>query len=275
MNRFFSGLYTPGSTFKIITAACAVENIPDIYTRTFDCRGKVQIGEGYVICNEKSGHGKLSFEEALNKSCNVAFAEIADELGPEKLTATAERIGFNTQNITVSGKIKCAKSRINLLSSSKLDIGWAGIGQYTTLINPCHMLTVVSSLANGGKAVAPNLISQITTPEGKTSFTRTVTPLSDYFTPEASAKINTMLRSNVKNGYGDWRFPNMEMCGKTGTAEVSDDTSRKPNGLFVGYSQLDSMPYAIIVVVEDTSSSMEYAVPIASKVMKTVKTEYA
>ena len=102
MNRFFSGLYTPGSTFKVITAACAIENIPDIYDRTFECTGKVQIGEGYVICN--GVHGKIGFEKALNKSCNVAFALIANELGAEKLTATAERLGFNsTDRLTVSG----------------------------------------------------------------------------------------------------------------------------------------------------------------------------
>lgn len=233
----------------------------------------MQIGEGYVICS--GTHGKQSFEKALNNSCNCAFAEIADELGKEKLTATAERIGFNNSQLTVSSKIRCQKSRINLLNSNRLDIGWAGIGQYTTLINPCHMLTVVSSIANGGKAVSPSLVSRITTPESKISFTRTVTPLADYFAPDVAAKVDTLLRSNVQNNYGDWRFPGMKMCGKTGTAEISDNPDTKPNGLFVGYSQLDSMPFAIIVVVENTRSSMEYAVPIASKVMKTVKTEYA
>lgn len=274
MNRFFSGLYTPGSTFKVITAACAVENIPDIYTRTFDCKGKVQIGEGYVICNAKKGHGKLTFEQALNQSCNVAFAEIANELGAEKLTATAERIGFNNSNYTVSGKIKCARSKIDLLSSSKLDIGWAGIGQYTTLINPCRMLTAISSIPNGGKAMTPNVINKITTPEGKTSMSSAPTPLGEYFAPDVAAKLDDLLRSNVKNKYGDGYFPSMKMCGKTGTAEVSDNPDAKPNALFVGYSQNENMPFAIIVVVEDTTSAMANAVPIASKVMTAVKTEY-
>ena len=67
----------------------------------------------------------------------------------------------------------------------------------------------------------------------------------------------------------------MKMCGKTGTAEVSDNEGAKPNALFVGYSQLQDMPFAIIVVVEDTTVSITSAVPIASKVMRTVKSEYA
>lgn len=272
LNRFFSGLYTPGSTFKVITAACAIENIPDIYDRTFECKGRVQIGEGYVICS--GTHGKVNFEKALNKSCNCAFALIADELGAEKLTATAQRLGFNTDMAAVSGKIRTAKSRIDLSSSAALDIGWAGIGQYTTLINPCHMLTVVSAIANGGTAEAPYVVSEITTPEGKTSFTAAQTAAGEYFTPDTAGKLDTLLRSNVKNQYGDSYFPKMEMCGKTGTAEVSNDPDIRPNALFVGYSQLSQMPFAIIVVVENSVSGTATAVPIASRVMKTVKAEY-
>lgn len=273
MNRFFSGLYTPGSTFKVITSACAIENIPDIYERTFECKGKVQIGEGYVICN--GTHGKIGFEKAMNKSCNVAFALIADELGAEKLTATAERLGFNlTERLTVSGKIKASTSKINLTEAAKLDIGWAGIGQYTTLINPCQMLTVISAIANGGTAVSPYLVEEITTPEGKSDFTAETAVLGEYFTTDVAQKLDEMLRSNVTNQYGDSYFPKMKMCGKTGTAEISDNEDANPNALFVGYSQLSEMPFAIIVVVEDTTSAISSAVPIASKVMKEVKSEY-
>lgn len=272
MNRFFSGVYTPGSTFKVLTAVCAVENIPDIYDRTFECKGKVQIGEGYVICS--GTHGKIGFEKALNKSCNCAFAKIADELGAEKLMATAERIGFNVNMADISGKFHCTKSRIDLYNSSALDIGWAGIGQYTTLINPCHMLSIMSGIANGGIVQTPYLVSEITSPEGKVLFSAEQGTTSEYFTADVASKVNDLLRSNVKNQYGDGFFPKMSFCGKTGTAEVSDNKDIRPNALFVGYSQLEEMPFAIIVVVEDTTSSISSAVPIASKVMKTVKSEY-
>ncbi len=272
INRFFSGVYTPGSTFKVLTAICAIENIPDIYDRTFECKGKVSVGEGYVICS--GTHGKIGFEKALNKSCNCAFAKIAEELGAEKLMATAERIGFNQNMADISGKIHCAKSRIDLTQSSALDIGWAGIGQYTTLINPCHMLTVMAAIANGGTAPTPYLINTITSPKGKTVFAAKQSVIGEYFTPDVAEKTDEMLRSNVKNQYGDGFFPQMNFCGKTGTAEVSNDKNIKPNALFVGYSQLEEMPFAVIVVVEDTTTSITSAVPIASKVMKTVKSEY-
>ncbi len=272
LNRFFSGVYTPGSTFKVLTAICAIENIPDIDDRTFECKGKILIGEGYVICN--GTHGKINFEKALNKSCNCAFAEIADELGQEKLMATAERIGFNANMPDISGKIHCSKSRIDLTESSALDIGWAGIGQYTTLINPCHMLTVMGAIANGGIAQMPYLVSTITSPEGKIVFSAKESTAGEFFTADVAKKADEMLRSNVKNRYSDSYFPQMSFCGKTGTAEISDDKNVKPNTLFVGYSQLDNMPFAIIVILEDTTSSLYEAVPVASKVMKAVKSEY-
>lgn len=272
MNRFFSGLYTPGSTFKVITAACAIENIPDIYSRTFQCDGKILIGEGYVICNDT--HGEVDFETAMNKSCNCAFAKIADELGAEKLTLTAERLGFNIKKLTVSDKISCAKSKLNLTESAPLDIGWAGIGQYTTLINPCQMLTVISSIANGGVAINPYLVSEIMNPEGEVIFTEKTSDLGEYFTYSVAKSLDIILRSNVVNQYGDWYFPNLNMCGKTGTAEISDDEDAKPNALFVGYSQNEETPFAIIVVVENTTSAIKSAVPIASSVMKEINAQY-
>lgn len=272
LNRFFSGLYTPGSTFKVITAACAIENIPDIYDMEFVCKGKIQIGEGYVICS--GTHGKLKFEEALNKSCNCAFAKIAEQLGTEALTKTAERIGFNNSGMLINDKITCSKSKLDLSQAKLLDLGWAGIGQYTTLINPCQMLTAISSIANNGVAVSPYLVSQITSPSGKVLLQNEQQQLGQYFAESVAKELNILLRSNVKNRYGDNLFPNMEMCGKTGTAEISDNKDVKPNGLFVGYSQREDMPFAIIVIAENSNSSMSSAVPIASKVMKAVKNEY-
>lgn len=272
MNRFFSGLYTPGSTFKVITAACAIENIPDIYSRTFQCDGKILIGEGYVICN--GTHGEIDFKTAMNKSCNCAFAKIAEELGSEKLTLTAERLGFNSKKITISDKISCTKSKINLTESSLLDIGWAGIGQYTTLINPCQMLTIVSAIANDGIANSPYLVSEITNPKGEVIFTEKTSNLGQYFDLSVAQSLGSILRSNVVNQYGDWYFPNLNMCGKTGTAEISDDKDAKPNALFVGYSQNEDSPFSIIVVVENTTSAIKSAVPIASAVMKEINAQY-
>ena len=186
----------------------------------------------------------------MNNSCNCAFAKIAELLGTDALTKTAERIGFNNSGLVISNKINCSKSKLDLSGAKLLDLGWAGIGQYTTLINPCQMLTAISSIANNGIAVSPYLVSQITSPSGKVMQSGEAQQLGQYFAETVSSELNVLLRSNVKNRYGDNLFPGMEMCGKTGTAEISDNKDIKPNGLFVGYSQREDMPFSIIVIVE-------------------------
>lgn len=274
LNKFFKGLYTPGSTFKIITLASAVENLPNLEDITFQCKGKngkgqIQIGEGYVFC---SGiHRSVMIEKAFNQSCNCAFASLADTLGKEKLTATAEKAGFNMQMNKINGKITCSTSTLKLNDASALDVGWAGIGQYTTLVNPCHMLTVISAIANGGASPQPILVSEITTPDGKNLYSAETQNMNEYFTAETANELKKYMRSNVKNNYGDYRFAGLEMCGKTGTAEISDSEDAKPNALFAGFSSNPDYPYAVIVVVEDSTYSIKTAVPVASKVMAAVK----
>ncbi len=277
LNKFFKGLYTPGSTFKILTLASAIENIPDLEDMTFECKGKggkgqVQIGEGYVYCS--GVHGKIDIEKAFNQSCNCAFAELADTLGKEKLTATAEKAGFNTQMNKINGKIACSKSTLKLDNSSALDIGWAGIGQYTTLVSPCHMLTLISSIANGGTATSPYVVNSIITPGGKNLYVAETQTLGEYFSSATAEKLQEYMRSNVKKKYGDYRFSGLQMCGKTGTAEISDSEDAKPNALFAGFSSNPDYPFAIIVVVENSSYSISTAVPVATKVMTAVKNAY-
>ena len=269
LNRFFSGLYTPGSTFKILTAASALEHIPDIQSQEFLCDGEYEIDGGSVKCMHK--HGKLDFKRGLNVSCNSVFAKIAVELGKENLTETVERVGVN-QPLQI-GKIRLAQSRFSLNNASDLDLGWAGVGQYTTLMNPCHMLSIVGSIANGGEKSMPYLIEGIYAPSSRKIYSDAVPKKKSepemLFTKEESLVLTEMMRSTVQKQYGDGNFPNLEMCGKTGTAEVSsEEGGKKPHALFVGFSKREDFPYAIIVVVENGGSGGSVALPVASKVMK-------
>ena len=264
LNRFLSGLYTPGSTFKIITAISALENIPDIYSREFYCDGGYNTGDGKVICNDV--HGTVDFEEALNHSCNSAFAAIANELGRSKLTATASELGFNTREKV--GEINLMKSRFNVSSASKTDLGWAGIGQYTTLVNPCHMLTILGGIANGGTVVKPYFVKSMVSPSGEvTELGKTETSKTVVISPENAEKMKKLLRSNVKNYYSDSRFPGLEMCGKTGTAQLDTGES---HSWFVGFSANESTPYAVVCVVENSGSGLAAAGPIVNTVMQKI-----
>lgn len=261
LNRALSGVFTPGSTFKVVTAICAIENIPDIYQRTFNCKGKYTTGKGKgdgdVICN--GTHGKLSFERALNVSCNSVFAQLANELGKDALTKTVRYLGFG-KSVKVS-KAKTVRSTFDVSDSTRLDLGWAGIGQYTTLVNPTQMLMLMGAVANGGKAMTPYIVeesSEILDVKGKQN---TNIVLSE----ETANKVRKLLRSNVKNYYGDGKFPGLKMCGKTGSAEVSNGRS---HAWFTGFSYDKKFPYAIVVCLENGGIGYNDAIPAANKTLQ-------
>lgn len=265
LNRFFSGVYTPGSTFKIITSASAIDNLPDIGTRSFNCTGEHKVGGDSIKC--LSVHGNINFEQALNRSCNSAFAEIAIDLGKEKLTATTDALGFGKRFKV--GKVSLAKSSFNISEASTVDVGWAGVGQHTTRVNPCHMMMIVGAIANGGSSPEPYFIKSVTSPTGNVSQTKGGNMLEPMFSQMTANRLDKMLRSNVKNYYGDGKFSGLEMCGKTGTAEVSsNEGGLSPHAWFVGYSQREDFPYAIVVVVENGGSGGSVALPVANKVMQ-------
>lgn len=261
LNRFVSGLYTPGSIFKIVTAISAIENIPDIYSQSFKCTGEYATGDGTVICN--GVHGTVDFEQALNHSCNSAFAQIAIQLGREKLMQTAGELGFNTKEDM--DQISVSKSIFDVSKANKVDLGWAGIGQYTTMVSPYHMLTLMGAIANNGVATKPYFVKNMVYPNekveeiGKTEVNKTVKLL-----PEIAGQMQELLRSNVVNYYSDSTFPNLKMCGKTGTAEVEGGT----HAWFVGFSLREDAPYAVVCVVEKSGSGITVAGSVVNKVMQ-------
>lgn len=258
LDKVISGIYTPGSIMKIVTAGCAIENIPDIYSRTFECDGKYEATDGTVICNGE--HGKQDFQKAMNNSCNCAFAEISIELGAARLKAYAESLGFNNQ--LYAKEIRLTKSRFDPSSTSKSELGWAGIGQSTTYVNPAHFLALMGAIANGGTGYAPDRIRS----------TGTVSQIMGRMpqecvkiNPDTAAKLNAILRSNVEDKYGDWKFENLQMCGKTGTAQIDNATS---HSWFVGYSQREDLPLAIVCVAEHAGQGSGVASTVSNKVMQ-------
>lgn len=263
MNRLIDGLYTPGSTFKIVTAASAVENIGDIDHWEYTCKGETVIGGVKVTCPHS--HGRLTFKTAFSNSCNCAFAQLGAELGEERLTATAEEFGFGEG--FAFGKGKTEKSRFDLSDAEKGDVAWAGVGQYTTLVNPYHMLALVGSVANNGTAVLPYAVATVATPEGSI-VEETVAVSRECVSAEVAATVRELMRFTVEDNYGDWRFKGLQMCGKTGTAEISD--KENPHSWFVGFSENPACPVAIVVVVENGGWGSSAALPIASAVMESV-----
>ena len=259
MNRLISGLFTPGSTFKTVTTVAAIENIPDIQNREFECKGALATAQGgEIICNNT--HGKISFGTALTKSCNSAYAEMGIQLGAGVLEKTASSMGFG-KSFNVSG-VNTAKSRFDLEGAVDIDIGWAAIGQYTTLVNPLHLLMIAGCIASDGSTPMPYFIE-----DNLHSVVGSIK--SERLIQQATAsQVKTMMRNNVVNNYGDSKFPGMSFGGKTGTAQVAGEGS---HAWFMGFSTDESFPYAIVVLAENGGGGSDVAVPIASKVMKELK----
>ena len=261
LNNVLSSSYTPGSIFKIVTLACAIDNIPDLESRTFQCNGSITVNGNKITCLAK--HGTLNAKEGLAKSCNIVFAQLAMELGPEKMNATAKKMGFN-QSFSLDG-ISTAKSSYDVSKASENELGWSGVGQFTDLTNPYHMMLLMGAVANNGTAVQPYLIDNITTSFGLTTRTGSTSSGPTFLDSDTALQIKTYMRYNVTNEYGDNLFPGLSVCAKTGTAEVGNN--KNPNGWMVGFSADAKTPFAFAVVVEDTSSGIGSAGRIASAVM--------
>lgn len=275
INRLLGAHYVPGSTFKLVTAICAIENIPDIYSREWVCNGEYQPKSGVAIkCN--ANHGKhINFKDALAKSCNSAFAQIAIELGQEKLATTAKELGIGSV-VTVSGTIDSYAGYFDATDKIKLGVdalGWTGIGQGNTRIAPITMLRIVSAVANGGNAVSFNIVDSLANQAGKAlDFTLPSNQLS-MMNSDVAAKLKEMMRYNVTDHYGESKYKGLNLCAKSGTAQIDSDESHNI-AWFVGFMDDSEHPYAFVVAIENGNSGSQTAGPVAKRVLtKLVETD--
>ncbi len=269
INRAISSSFTPGSIFKIFTTAAGLDLIGDVERRTFNCN-KVKIVDGEkVTCMSK--HGDIDLKNALSKSCDIVFSDIAIELGKVKMKSKMEEFGFN-QPQYLDG-IEIAHSEYDVDNASKADLGWSGIGQYTDKVNPLHMLRVMGAIANQGTPIEPRIIKSVSS---DLSFSSIIPPkksskqLMNFATAN---KLKEMMRYTMKNQYGDSLFGGIPMCAKTGTAEVGE--GKLPHGWMVGFSYDKNFPVAFSVVVENGDFGIKSAGPIASILVKNLHENFS
>ncbi len=262
LNKVLSSTFTPGSTFKVVTAAAAIENISNLDSRTWNCNGSVTINGNKIT--DIRAYGTLSFKNALAKSSNVAFAQIAIEVGADKMTSMANQLGFS-RSFSLDG-IPAAKSVYNVKGSQSNELGWSGVGQYTDLANPFQMMVAMGAVANGGTPVMPYMIKSITSPLGLPVKTGSASGGDPMLSSETDARLKNYMRYNVTHEYGDSLFPGLAVCAKTGTAEVGK--GKNPTCWMVGFSSNDSTPLAFAVLVENSpTGSISSAGSIASALM--------
>ena len=260
MHRFFQMTYVPGSIYKIVTTAAALEEIPDIANRRFYCGGSCQIGADTVNCN--GTHHSQTLAQALANSCNVAFAELAVELGEDTLLAYADRFGV-MDSLNVDG-ILTAPGKIDLETAAESEIAWSGIGQYTNLVNPCQFMTLMGAIAGDGEGAKPYLVKEVDGSFGSGYKAKTKTFDIDL-SKETCDILAGYMKNNVVSMYGQWLFPNLYICAKSGTAELGPEQT--PHATFAGFVDDANYPLAFIVIVENGGSGSATCAPIAGRVL--------
>ena len=265
VNRFFQAAYTPGSIFKIVTLAAAIETVPDWENLTFTCEGKTIIGGQEIIC--EGVHGTITLKQALAHSCNVAFGELAGKVGTKALMEYAEKLGLS-ESFECDG-IPVKAGTVDLKDADTGDLAWAGIGQYTDQVNALTFLRAMGRIAGGGTAAEPYLMAKITRGE-KTVYGAKTETSSRALKAETAAKLTEYLRNNVATMYGDWQFGGLNVCAKSGTAEHEGETA---DAMFAGFCVDENCPLAFVVFVENGGSGSAVAAPIAAKVLQVCAAE--
>lgn len=261
LNRFLSSAFTPGSVYKTVTLAAALEEIPDLCDRTWTCEGSVQIGEETIICS--GTHGEQNIGDAFANSCNVAFAQIAEELGADTLKKYTEKAGL-TDSCSVDG-LPTARGSFDWEDISAGSLGWAGVGQYRDQVNPCALMVYMGAIAGGGRAAEPYLIKKTVSALGLPSLPHLAGKTGTLISGGTAETLADMMAANVEKTYGAKRFPNMDICAKSGTAEVGE--GQAPHAWFAGFLRNEDAPYAFVVLVENGGGGSSVAGTVAGKVL--------
>ena len=261
LNRFLSGTYTPGSTFKLVTAAAALETLHNEDSFSYTCTGSLTLNGEKITC--PSVHGTQDFATALANSCNGAFATLATQVGGKTLEKYAKEAGL-TSKVNVNGLNTAAGSFT--AGTSDNDVGWSGVGQYKDLVNPCAELTLMGCIAQGGSAATPRLLKSVTSSKGLPVAHVTTETSKIGWKADTCDKIRTLMHNNVTSNYSkNLDFGGLNVCAKSGTAEVG---TSKPHAWFVGFVEDSAYPYAFVVVVENGGWGSSVAGGVAASLLK-------
>ena len=279
LNRAIGKRLPPGSTFKLVTAAAAIES------GNYDADSKVPGGATYqlpltsgesgLIDNEgrPCGTGRIPFVQAMEYSCNTTFAALAVELGDEAMLEQAEKFGFNAEYLDDLGG---QATSVFPEEADKAQVGQTGIGQFEVAATPLQMAMVVAGIANGGSVMKPYLVDEVRSPNLRVQHKTGDRELSQAVSSTTAADLTDLLVSTVDNGTASpAAIPGVRVAGKTGTAQSGIDDV-PPYAWFVSFAPADDPQVAVAVMIEKAGiprgevAGGRLAGPIARSVMEAV-----
>jgi penicillin-binding protein A len=278
LNRALRDIYPPGSTFKVVTAAAALEN--GLYT---DADQKTDSplpynlpttttplkNEGTIPCKN------ATMRVALQFSCNTVFGKIGADLGRDKMLEEAKKFGFNSEQFI---PVRSAASNFPE-KMDKPQTALSSIGQFETATTPLQMAMVASAIANDGKLMKPYMVDKLQAPNLDVLQQTEPEEMSQPLSSKNAQTLQSMMETVVTDGTGKKaQISGVTVGGKTGTAQHGVANSEKPYAWFISYAKLadGSSPVAVAVVVEDDGAVRDnisgggLAAPIAKSVMEAV-----
>ncbi|MFD9305766.1 peptidoglycan D,D-transpeptidase FtsI family protein [Streptomyces sp. NPDC060048] len=278
VNRALRETYPPGSTFKVVTAAAALEHgvVQDINAATDTPEPYILPGTKTPMVNHAPGCEKASLIEALRVSCNSVFANMGDKVGRDNMVKTAEKFGFNNDKIDIPVR---AFASVYDKTMGKDGNAQSAIGQFNTAATPLQMAMVTAAIANDGKLMKPHMVDHLTAPNLDVIEKHDPQEMSRPVSGDNAKKLQEMMVNVVEKGTGgNARINGVTVGGKTGTAQHGEGNKKRPYAWFISYAENPdgSSPVAVAVVIEDSAASRDdisgggLAAPVAKAVMQAV-----
>ncbi|MEU7578181.1 penicillin-binding transpeptidase domain-containing protein [Streptomyces sp. NPDC041068] len=277
LNRAIRQTYPPGSTFKVVTAAAALDKgvVTDIDAATKSPNPYTLPGTTTQLTNEVDGCTNATLRYAFEWSCNTVFAKLGVDTGLGSMVGTAKNFGFNDDGLRIPSSVSPSNFDTSM---DDAQLALSSIGQYDTRTTPLQMAMVSAAVANGGSVKSPYLVDRTTTDDGDVVDTTGSKSLHQAMNPGTAVQLREMMTDVVEEGTGtNAAIPGVTVGGKTGTAQHGIDNSGTPYAWFISWAQADGDPepsVAVAVVVEDASadrgdiSGGGSAAPIAKSVME-------
>ncbi|MCF3137123.1 penicillin-binding transpeptidase domain-containing protein [Streptomyces olivochromogenes] len=279
LNRAVRQTYPPGSTFKVVTAAAALDSgvVEDLDAPTDSPDPYTLPGTRTRLTNESDDCVDASVRAAFEWSCNTVFAKLGVDVGVEAMTTMAQSFGFNDTSLRIPFSV--AQSTFDT-QVDRAQLALSSIGQYNTRATPLQMAMVAAAVANGGQLREPYLVDRTVRRGGETVTTTGSRPLHQVMNPATAVRMRELMTDAVKEGTGaNAAIRGATVGGKTGTAQHGIGNAGTPYAWFVSWAQGDhdlEPEVAVAVVVEDAAadrgdiSGGGDAAPIAKAVMRAV-----
>ena len=283
-DRATQSAYPPGSTFKIVTAAAAINSHRYTPDSVLDGDSPQTISGVPLSNDDNDSYGPVTLTRALTDSINTVWAKVAVSLGTQTMTDYMKRFGFYAKppidlpagELRASDVLSPAGTAYPPGSADE-DIGRIGIGQGGLAVTPLQMAMVASAVADDGKLMVPHLTSTVVNPDGQTVQTIKPRLYHQVMTAESAQEINEMMRTVVDEGTGTpaQLGNDIPFAGKTGTASVGPTGAGETQPWFIGFAPAQNPTVAVAVDIERTDGGYggQVAAPIAKQVVQTLLSE--